>query len=131
MVNSQEDAGSLSAQDVGVQLPVIVYIPNTFSDAEKQELQSKVLDPFIDWHSYLSINPEDKFVSVLVNKYVEGDYLYGITALTGAGGDIQFVHGDMKSGFVPVWVPDCMSKCEFNEAYSKKYPEVIKEYNRQ
>lgn len=128
--NNDSNSESLeTAQTQQVQLPAIAFIPSVFSDSEKQQLRTRVLNPYIDWDKE-NPNPQDRYVAVYVERTDSLDYKYSINSISGNGGWGGFLYGNDNQAVLPLWTPDCMGRCTFSESFKKKYPEVVSEYNK-
>jgi len=116
-----------------VKLPIISFSPDTFTEQEKNDLKSKIINPFIDWHNLID-NPQDVVTVVQVEKYGENEakemgYTYKIDYITKGlnwGGWLERKIGEP----IAIWTPECMGECSFTDAYKTKYPEVYAEYQK-
>lgn len=120
--------------DSDISLPVVRFIPGTFSDNEKQELMEMVVNPFIDFEN--DSYAQNRIISIAVEKYGDSElaemqnpkYMYNINAIyeEGYGGWLERKVGEP----IDWWVPDCLDECQFSEEFSAKYPEIIEKYNK-
>ncbi|MFH0969777.1 MAG: hypothetical protein V1804_04675 [Patescibacteria group bacterium] len=116
----------------GENQPVIQFIPGTFSEAEKNDLTNKVLNPFID---YTKETEGSQPITITVKKFSDAEiasqqyakYKYSIEAIYQVGYSSWLETETGKS--IDYWMPDCMGKCVFSDAYKNKYPENVKKYN--
>ncbi len=118
-----------NSQTPPVKLPVIAFIPDVFSNTEKQQIQTRLLDPLIDWNKD-SPETDYHYVSITVKKTDSLDYKYSINSVSANGGWGGFLYGTDSQAVIPLWTPDCMGRCTFSESFKKKYPEVVSEYNK-
>jgi hypothetical protein len=107
------------------ELPVIVFKPDTFTQAEKDELKQKVIDPFV---YYEQETRDNRLVTVVANKYSESEkistgYYYAIEEFAKDGGWGGWLLG--KDGKIDYWRPECMDKCSISDAFRAKFPNNI------
>ncbi len=113
-------------------LPAVVFTPGgLFNEALKAELNRKVVNPMKDYELSNISNPND-LVAIVVEKLQppSAGYIYSISSYYQNNGSGGFLYGNEADGSIPIWIPDCMGKCQFTESYSQKYPEVIEAYNQ-
>ncbi len=105
--------------------PVIVYSPSgLFTDAEKTEINNKLIKPFIDWNA----ENEMYAVSITVEKptpAIEG-YKYSVSYVNEGGGNGGFLFGTKEP--LEWWMPECMGGCKFSPYFTETYPEIVSQY---
>lgn len=108
---------------------VVVFEPplsGEFSD--KAEIQSKIINPFLDY--YADENGEGYLVSLAISQNTQASkttYPYQATAIFKNGGNSGFVI-PKTNGVINYWVPECM-KCTFSASFKTKYPDIVKNFN--
>lgn len=111
------------------ELPVIVFATDTFTDKEKSDLKSKVIQPYIDFYdsdntdNYAIVSVE---VDDLIRQGMDDTYEYSIRVIstTGYAGFLNTPKGQQ----IDWYQPDCMDKCQFKDTFKSKYPELVKKY---
>ncbi len=113
-------------------LPAVVFQPDTFSSQEKTELYNKLINPSIDYEKDTESSSERIMTTFVVEKMAtpSAGYTYKISKFYNNNGWGGFLYGDANSGTIPIWVPSCMMECKFSESYKSKYPEVIAAYEK-
>ncbi len=107
--------------------PFINFVPEgIFEDIEKEQLQERLIDPFIDFYN----DGENLYIAIIIEKLQgaddEDDFKYDIQTLDRYGHYGGFLYGE---GDEPEWwLPDCLDGCEFTEEFEDKYPEIVDEY---
>lgn len=102
-------------------LPVVTYDqPGSFTEADKEELNRKIIQPFFAYYNETEIN----YIAMVIYKKPSATYEYSFTAIHKNGGTQGSVIFQKDSAFV-YWTPTCMEPCEFTPAYRAKYPEVV------
>jgi hypothetical protein len=123
---------TIDSNNSQIELPVIRFIPATFSQEEKEELMEKVINPFVD---YEKETQNTNIISIQIKKYSKAEidnqvyvrYMYGIDAIAETGDIVWLEREEGKA--IDYWIPDCMGKCQFSESFKIKYPEVVKKYD--
>lgn len=116
-----ETAPSESA-DAG-DLPVVVFSPGgLFTDAEKNEITSKMIDPLKHW----SNDQDDELVSIHVQER-EGSAEYFVDVIHRDGVYEGFLYGTVDAATQDWWTPTCLDACEFTDEFQAAYPEVVAE----
>ncbi len=103
--------------------PPIIFTPGgAFSANTKSEIQTKIIDPFID---YYATDQYFKVASIEVSENTQASkttYPYLFSAISKTGGNQGFVIGKT----IDWWIPECMGPCPLTEAFKAKYPEIVK-----
>ncbi|MFH1425837.1 MAG: hypothetical protein ABIG66_00175 [Candidatus Kerfeldbacteria bacterium] len=108
-------------------LPVIVYEragllnDTTEGQLEKQQLEKKLINPYVDYKAEESDNILVT-LDIIVPENVGEEY--EVLAIFENGGTEGFLFGE-REGDYDYWQPDCMDACEFSDEYKAKYPEVV------
>ena len=107
---------------------VVVFEPPLGQEfADKNDIQKKIIDPFLDY--YADENGEGYLVSLAISQNAQASkttYPYLATAIFKNGGNSGFVIGK-TDGNIQYWVPECM-KCTFSASFNAKYPEIVKHF---
>lgn len=123
---------SAKADSASIKLPIVQFVPATFTEEEKKELMEKVINPYVDYQKEMwKVNP----ISIQVKKHTKTEidnqiyarYMYGIDVITETGYHGWLEREEGKA--IDYWIPDCMGECPFSESYKAKYQEVLKKYN--
>lgn len=108
--------------------PVVTYeAAGSIPEADKQQLQQRVVNPFVDY--YLEHADENELVSLTISPNTQASKVqspYLGQAVFKNGGNSGFVI-DKTNGQIQWWSVDCMI-CTFSDSYKQKYPEVVKNY---
>jgi len=106
--------------------PIVTFQPaGLFTDQEKSELNSRLIEPMTDYYPgqiaviIIEVNTPQKFVNG------NSDDKYLVEAIFSAEKSEGFLYGSKKNG-IDWWAPSCFSTCEFTTEYKQKYPEVVK-----
>ena len=107
--------------------PFINLVPEgIFEDEEKEQLQEKLIEPFIDFYN----DGENLYIAIIIEKLQgaddEGDFKYDVQTLDRYGHYGGFLYGGGDD--LEWWLPDCLDGCEFTEDFEKKYPEIVESY---
>lgn len=107
---------------------VVVFEPPLGGEfADKAAIQTKIVNPFLDY--YADENGEGFLVSLSIAKNLQESktaYPYTANAIFNNGGNSGFTIAK-TDGVIPWWAPDCM-KCTFSTSFKAKYPEIVKQY---
>lgn len=107
---------------------VVVFEPPLGGEfADKAAIQTKIVNPFLDY--YADENGEGFLVSLSIAKNLQESktaYPYTANAIFNNGGNSGFTIAK-TDGVIPWWAPDCM-KCTFSAGFKAKYPEIVKQY---
>ncbi len=110
-------------------LPVVVYgraglLNNTEEGrAEKQILEQKLVQPYIDYHA----EDEKALVALYITVPVKVGEAYAVLGIFGSkeySGVEEFLFG-AREGAYDYWEPMCMGECEYSDAFRAKYPEIV------
>jgi hypothetical protein len=119
--------GSSDVEDLD--LPVVVYgrpglLNNTEEGrAEKEVLEQKLVQPYIDYYNENGVELVALYVTVPAK--VGDEYLVlGIFGGEGHYGTEEFLFG-VREGEYDYWEPMCMGECEYSDAFRTKYPEIV------
>lgn len=98
----------------------------TLDKTEKSQLQERVVAPIVD---YYKENPDTPVTTVVITVNTAADavkypFIGQVVFLSGPAKQIKVVQA--KDG-VSWWKPDCV-ECRFSPSFSKKYPEIIKQF---
>lgn len=116
-----------SSESLG--LPVVVYgraglLNNTEEGrAEKEILEQKLVQPYIDYHNEDGIELVALHITVPA-KVGEAYTVLGIFGSEEHYGTEEFSFGVREEAY-DYWEPTCMSECEYSDAFSAKYPEIV------
>lgn len=104
---------------------VVVYIPDTFTQEEKANLDKKVVKPYLDHkEQYKGQESYNPVVSLTLTKKTSGSYKYEINAIWKSGGYEGFLYGG--NGVIDWWTPDCFDgNCGLTEQFQQEYPEIV------
>jgi hypothetical protein len=103
--------------------PVVVFqAAGSFSDAEKDQLRQRVVQPFVMYYADLAEHPT--LVSFSLEKMDIAGYPYGADAIFEGGVTAGFLISN-NSAPVDWWYPDCLGPCPFSDAFRAAYPEII------
>ncbi len=105
------------------EIPVVIFTPSgLFTEAEKDDLYAKAINPYFDYRNADEVN----FVAMQVEKYnpvPDHGYKYNIEAFSKTGGYEGFLYGQSEP--LEWWHPECMGSCNFSAEFSAKYPEIV------
>ncbi len=110
--------------------PVVVFNPGgKFSDAEKEMITKRLINPLVDYYRMHSDVPKVYGIMVTIHDNKQ-QYLYGVDVLLRGDGKnylkngyFGFLYGTPGTE-IEYWQPECMGKCELNKAYMAKYPYI-------
>ncbi len=120
-------AGPTSTPKAGHTAVVVFEPPLGGEFADKAAIQTKIVNPFLDY--YADENGEGFLVSLSIAKNLQESktaYPYTANAIFKNGGNSGFTIAK-TDGIIPWWAPDCM-KCTFSAEFKTKYPEIVKLY---
>lgn len=104
--------------------PVVVFQPGgSFDTQTKSQIQSRIVDPFIDYYSETNM----PIVSITVEPNTKSDpvqFPYLFDAIFTNGGNTGFVITKTNDQ-INWFVPECMGACQFSNAFKAKYPEIV------
>ena len=101
--------------------PVVVFTPNgLFTAEERAELQTKFINPFLDWNKEIN----QVTVSIEIEKPYPAiaGYKYKVGYINEGGGNGGFLYG--TSTPLEWWLPECLGGCNFSAEFKAKYPEI-------
>lgn len=100
-----------------------------FEEAEKAEITTKLIEPYLDYAKEIG-SPND-LASIHVQHPVEGEAFteYTVDVIYQNDGYAGFIYGDSSLEIQPWWQPQCFEACEFSEAFRQKYPEIVEQGN--
>jgi len=102
---------------------LIFEAEGSFTQAEKDELTKKVINPLLDYYSTES----DQVLLTLTisknDKASKDQYPYQGQAIFQGGGNMGFLIMKVGTG-VDWWYPECMNGCNLSASYIAKYPEI-------
>lgn len=105
--------------------PVIVYeAEGSIPAADKTGIQSRIVDPFIDYNINEVSQPMASITISPNNNPSKTEYPYLFSAVFESGGNQGFVIGK-KDGQISWWIPECLNGCQFSNAFKEKYPEIV------
>ncbi len=107
--------------------PAIAFDPpGLFSEQEKSDITSKILDPYIYYQD--DVQPGE-LVSILVTKYAENerpaDYYFAAKAIFKNGGTEGWLFSN--DGTIDYWKPECMDECNLSDTFKSKFPSNVPE----
>jgi len=101
--------------------PIVLFTPSgLFTENEKEELQTKLINPFLDYN-------EDSGYPVLtmdIQKYDDEGWQYTVNAIMETGVTASFLFGE-EGKDLDYYFPGCMGPCEFSDEFKEKYPEIV------
>lgn len=121
-------APTVSSSD-DLDLPVVVYgraglLNNTEEGrAEKEILEKKLVQPYIDYHNEDGIELVALHIMVPA-KVGEAYTVLGIFGSEEHYGTEEFSFGVREEAY-DYWEPTCMGECEYSDAFREKYPEIV------
>lgn len=117
---STKDKTTTSGTD---DLPVIVFSPGgLFTDSEKTEITSKMLNPYKAWHH----DQSDSVVSLHVQQNTSiSARQYSVDAIYRNGVYEGFLYGTIDAASQDWWTPTCLDACSFSASFRATYPEVV------
>ena len=111
-------------------LPVVQFVPDTFTEQEKAELRAKVVEPYV---AYAEETNGDTIVSVMIEDLINGsmdnEYEYEITTIS-KNGYSYFLH-TLKGEPIDYYLPDCYMECIFSAEIREKYPDFVANANKE
>lgn len=122
------DVSVVSSGVEDLDLPVVVYgrpglLNNTEEGrAEKAILEQKLVQPYIDYYN----EDEIDLIALRILVPVEIGEAYSVLGIFGDGVMEEFLFGVREDEY-GYWEPTCMGECEYSEAFSAKYPEIVGE----
>lgn len=110
--------------------PVVIFNPGgKFSDAEKEMITKRLINPLVDYYRMHSDVPKVYGIMVTIHDNKQ-QYLYGVDVLLRGdeknylkNGYFGFLYGTAGTE-IEYWQPECMGKCELNKEYMAKYPYI-------
>ncbi|MFA5986613.1 MAG: hypothetical protein WC819_04685 [Parcubacteria group bacterium] len=132
--NVQKDpvapAENTTIEKISASKPVIVFKPATFTEQEKEDLLTRIINPYID---YALESESTTPLSISIVKNTEGQnttgYMYTIDVIFGNDTYSDWLEREVGTP-LRTWTPDCMDTCTFSEQYKMKHPNVVAEYNK-
>lgn len=117
---SVEESGPANEAESG--LPVVVFSPGgLFTDEEKAEITTKMLNPFRDWYA----DQGDGIVSIHVQEHFATPDQYTVDAIFDNGVYQGFLYGIVDAPEQEWWHPTCLGECSFTPEFEAAYPEVV------
>lgn len=107
--------------------PTVVFQPDgSFTDAERDEIMRKVIDPFVHYHRDLEADGQyDKLVSILIRPSDSGpEWMYSASAIFADGVYSGWLM-PATDGVLDWWLPECFGVCEVSEGFRAAYPEIM------
>ena len=102
---------------------VVFEAEGSFSQTEKDEIRSKIINPYIDYYAELS---DQTLLTITIAKNSlasKETYPYSAKTIFESGGNSGFLI--MKEGTgVSWWVPECLDGCNLSSSFKAKYPEI-------
>jgi hypothetical protein len=132
--NVQKDfdapAENKTIEKISNQKPAIVFKPDTFTNQEKEDLLTRVINPYVD---YTLESESTTPLAISIVKNTEGQnatgYMYTIDVIFGNDSYNDWLEREIGTP-LRIWTPDCMDTCTFSEQYKIKHPDVVAEYNK-
>lgn len=122
--------GAPAINNLSTKFPVIAFVTSSFTEAEKKEIQTKLLNPFSDFEKEYNTEPAEQIVSISVRRTEVADSKYDMEYISANGGNGGFVYGNKNESSLEWWVPDCMLICPFSKTYEQKYSQVVAAYRK-
>lgn len=110
--------------------PVVVFKPSdTFTEAERELLNTRLINPVVD---YYSMERDRRIFSIVINKLDIDSYLYSVNISSRGDGTVgaaehmtEWFFFVEKGKEIEYWQPlACLGGCKFSEEYKAKYPHV-------
>jgi hypothetical protein len=105
--------------------PVVVFeAEGSFTQAEKDEIYKKVINPYLDYYSMEL--PDQILLTITIAKNLTDNkdiYPYSVSTIFKSGGHAGFMVTKEGTG-IAWWLPECMDGCKLSAAYKAKYPEI-------
>lgn len=113
----------LSTPPVASTAVVVFEAEGSFSQAEKDEIYKKVINPYTDYFAGLA-GQTLLTISTAKNLQANKDiYPYLVNTIFKDGGNGSFLV--MKEGTgIAWWLPDCLDTCNLSASFKAKYPEI-------
>jgi hypothetical protein len=93
----------------------------------KQEIESKVIKPYIDY--YKTSQDRVGLQTLLVQNNTQKDLSNPFTlSSTFENGRNEMIFIKSDNGQIQWWLPDCIYNCPFPPGFKLKYPEIVKFY---
>jgi hypothetical protein len=100
--------------------PVTVFSPGgLFTDAEKVEITTKMINPYMIWHKDLG----DILVSIHVQQNSVTPRQYTVDAIYKDGVYEGFLYGKVDATSQDWWHPICEDTCKFTNSFKDAYPQ--------
>ena len=103
--------------------PIVYEAAGSFSASEKNQIQEKVINPFVDYYKDL----DQEIASITISKSTTAGYPYALSGIFKSGVNNSFLI-KASGGIVDWWYPECMGECPFSEEFKTKYSEIISKY---
>ncbi len=121
---SQNITPTSTSSQSKIKSPVVVFeAEGSIPNADKLGIQSRIVDPFIEYNTNEVSQP---MVSITIspnNNPSKTDYPYLFSAVFANGGNQGFVISK-KDGQISWWFPECMNGCNLSQNFRTKYPEI-------
>jgi hypothetical protein len=102
---------------------VVFEAEGSFSQTEKDEIRSKIINPYIDYYAEL---PDQTLLTITIAKNLlasKETYPYSAKTIFKNGGNSGFLIMKQGTG-VAWWVPECLDGCNLSASFKAKYPEI-------
>jgi hypothetical protein len=102
---------------------VVFEAEGSFSQTEKDEIRSKIINPYIDYYAEL---PDQTLLTITIAKNLlasKETYPYSAKTIFKNGGNSGFLIMKQGTG-VAWWVPECLDGCNLSVSFKAKYPEI-------
>ena len=103
--------------------PIVYEASGSFSASEKNQIQERIINPFVDYYNDL----DQEIASITISKSATAGYPYALSGIFKSGVNNSFLI-KASGGVVDWWYPECMGECPFSDEFKAKYPEIISKY---
>jgi hypothetical protein len=105
--------------------PEVVFLAaGSFSADEVNQLQTRVIEPFIHYYRDLSEHPALLTLTLQKESGISG-YPYSAQAVFETGINAGWLISASGGGTVDWWLPECMLACTFSDSFQAAYPEIV------
>lgn len=104
---------------------VIFDVQSAFTQAEKDEITKKIVNPFLDYYKEPDSSTQNLLtLTIARNTQASKDtYPFAGKAIFDGGGNMGFLIMKVGSG-VDWWYPECLNGCKLSVSFKTKYPEI-------
>ena len=104
--------------------PEVVFVAaGSFSADEVNQLQTRVIDPFVHYYRDLADHPPLLTLTIRKESGISG-YPFSGEAIFETGINSGWLIS-ASGGVVDWWLPECMVACTFSDSFRAAYPEIV------